>query len=142
MVISAFHGTDCCIDSFGKITGTLFLTDNPGLAKMFGENVFRISVTAEKVFEVDWDGCSWGGGFFPDDHELFDRFIEYASYGCAEEREYWEDNGMCVDMLASFLFDKGFDMLIVHNVAEENGFSKTEYVVSDICKLRSVTESA
>lgn len=63
MVISAFHGTDCCIDSFRKITGTLFLTDNPGLAKMFGENVFRISVTAEKVFEVDWDGCSWGGGF-------------------------------------------------------------------------------
>ena len=62
MVISAFHGTDCCMDSFGKITGTLFLTDNPGLAKMFGKNVFHINVEADKTFEIDWEGCSWGGG--------------------------------------------------------------------------------
>ena len=121
MVISAFHGTDCRMDSFKKITGILFLTDNPGLAKMFGKNVFHINVEADKTFEIDWEGCSWGGG---------------------EEREYWEDNGMCIDMFASFLFSNGFDMLIAHNVAEENGFSKTEYIVSDICKLRSITESA
>lgn len=142
MVISAFHGTDCRMDSFKKITGILFLTDNPGLAKMFGKNVFHINVEADKTFEIDWEGCSWGGGFFPDDAELFKSFVDWASDSYEEEREYWEDNGMCIDMFASFLFSNGFDMLIAHNVAEENGFSKTEYVVSDICKLRSITESA
>ena len=137
MVIQAYHGTDA---KFAPeeldISDKAYLTDNQDLASSFGENVLHLEVEASNPYEINWMCCSWGGGFFPDDEEMFEDFLDFASDGDEEEREYWEENGMCVDMFASYLSDKGYDLFVLHDVQEEHGYSETEYVAMKGCVVR------
>lgn len=136
MIIKAYHGTDAEFDPKDlDLSGKVYLTDNENLAGCFGSNVYEFEIEAHKPFEIDWEGCSWGGGYYPADDEFFTKFIEYASDGDLEEVRYWEETGMCVDMLASYLSFKGYDLLILHNVSEVYGFSDTEFVAMEGCAV-------
>lgn len=143
MIIKGYHGTS---HEFAPEDLRLkaFLTDNPELAARFGNKVMHLEVEAARPYEIDWEGCSWGGGFFTENDALFNEFIEYAVKNAAsdkdeeeEERVYWQDNGMCTDMFADMLSDKGYDLLILYNVLEEEGYSETEYVVLPGAVVRS-----
>ena len=136
MIIKAFHGTDSEFDPKDlDLSDKVYLTDNAGLAGAFGKNIYEFEIEASHPFEVNWQGCSWGGGYWPEDDDFFTEFIEYASGGEIDEVRYWEENGMCVDMLADFLSYKGYDLLIIHNVSEDSGFSPTEYVAMKGCTV-------
>ena len=142
MIIQAYHGTNAeFMPEDLDIRDKAYLTDNENLAATFGKNVMHLEVEAKNPYEIDWTGCSWGGGYFPADDALFEEYLEYASDGDEEEMEYWEENGMCVDMFASMLSEKGYDMLILHDVLEEHGYSDTEYVVLPGCIVRGVPEA-
>lgn len=141
MKIQAYHGTDAVFSPEELNVKThAYLTDSQELAASFGDNVLFLEVEAKNPYEIDWQGCSWGGGFFPADEVLFEEYLDFASEGDAEEREYWEETGLCVDMFASFLADKGYDLLILHDVLEEHGYSDTEYVAMEGCIVREAPE--
>ena len=138
MVIRAYHGSNqvSSPDEFDT-SRELYLTDNRALAYTFGSNVLYLEVEGSKVYELDWMGCSWGGDYFPADDQLFEKFLDFASGGNKDEREYWEDNGMCVDMLADYLKSEGYNLLVLHDVMEDRGYSKTEYVALQGCSIRN-----
>ena len=138
MIIRAYHGSRTVsgpeeFDPWREV----YLTDNESLAASFGTRVLHLEVEGSKVYELDWMGCSWGGGYFPSDDGLFKAFLDHASEGDEEERAYWNENGMCVDMFASYLKSEGYNLLILHNVKEEHGFSSTEYVALQGCIIKN-----
>lgn len=140
LIVQGYHGTnavfpgECILDKSDQA----YLTTNKAVAASFGDRILNLKVKSRKPYEIDWLGCSWGGGFFPSDDELFEHFIEFAAGDDEEEREYWEENGMCVDMFASYVASQGYDMLAVANVREEHGFSEMEYVVMFGCEVSEI----
>ncbi len=114
-----------------------YFTDSRETAKYFAGDeghVLTARLSAANVYEIDWLGCSWGGNMFPDD-DLFDKFLAFAADGDEEELEYWEENGMCVDMFASMMEEDGYDITIFRNVLEEDGYISNIYRASKNCRI-------
>lgn len=141
VIVRAYHGTDRIFPPEElDVDSTAWLTDSPSLAATFGPRVLHLEIEASNPYEIDWGGCSWGGGYFPDDAALFEEYLDFASAGDEEERRYWEETGMCTDMFADLMSEKGYDLLILHGVLEASGYCKTEYAAMKGCAVREVKD--
>ena len=129
-----YHGTK---EEFPveEIHKSAYFTNIRKTAEWFaGEDgyVLAARLSADKVYEIDWDCCSWGGGAFPND-ALFEKYLEFASEGDEEEYAYWKETGMCVDMFASMMEADGYDLVIFRNVLEESGYISDVYCAFEKC---------
>lgn len=134
-----FHGT---VHQFPteQIRLPAYFTSNELVADSFcygKENgrIVKARLSASKVCEIDWNGCSWGGGMFPDDKDIWERYLLFASDGDPEEMDYWKECGCCVDMFADMLRDDGYDLAIFREVREESGCVSDVYVVMNNCRI-------
>lgn len=122
-----------------------YFTSNPRISKWYmyhkehklgaRPRLITARVKAEKVYEIDWLYESWGGGFFPSDESLFGEFVRFAAKDDDDETAYWQENGMCIDMFASMMAEKGYDLVICRNVREECGMTGDVYIVLNEGKI-------
>lgn len=83
-----------------------------------------------------------GGGLYPEDTALFEGYLEFAAGDDPEEREYWNDCGLCLDMFFSFIAEKGtYDGMVASNVLEECNCYATVYVAFKNTKISPVGEN-
>ena len=144
MIYEAYHGTKANFPT-DEIRTKAYFTADRRIAEYFAGHrtyegrVIHADIIPSKPFEIDWMGCSWGGGYFPSDEDMLSEYIDYASDGDPDEMDYWEEEGMCIDMFADYLQSKGYDLLIARNVLEDCGMLSDEYIVMDGCRVRDHT---
>lgn len=131
MNTAAYHGTNKKFDNFEC---PAYFTDKPEIARFFAKRcreaslVYQCSLSLQNPLVVDLGGQSWGG-FFLDDEKLQNACVKYAAAGDPEEEEYFAEEGLTVNFLASYAESLGYDGLVAYNCFEENSMTGTQYVV-------------
>ena len=125
-----YHGTNEHFDTFEC---PAHFTDNIHTAEFFARRNSGESIVMHCILDfknpliVDIDGQSWGG-FFLQDEKLQDECVEYAACGDEEDLEYFKEQGITINFLASYAKTLGYDGLIAHDCYEEDGRYSTQYV--------------
>lgn len=128
-----------------KIKRKAYFTDNENVAKYFTRGtgtVMSAIVEMDHPYIIDWQGYSWGGGLYPEDTSLFEGYLKFVAGDDPEEREYWNECGLCLDMFSSFIAEKGtYDGMVASNVLEECNCYATVYVAFKNTKISPVGEN-
>ena len=120
-----YHGTNHIYQIKDMRLPAYFSSSEDVARQVGGEHIYRCRITAENAVTVDWEYCSWGGGYYPPDDQEFEKVIDWVVQGDPDEedeREYWKDNGLTTDMYADYLnATYGYNLVIFENVLEESG---------------------
>lgn len=133
MLFKVLHGSHSKeLFPISEIKRKAYFTNNKNVAKYFTRGtgtVMPAIVEMNHPYIIDWQGYSWGGGLYPEDTALFEEYLEFAAGDDPEEREYWNDCGLCLDMFSSFIAEKGiYDGMVASNVMEECDCYATVYI--------------